>query len=85
MSDSFISVRAAAAQLGLSETTIRRRLAYGILDGRRNPRTGQWQVRARGVTYMLELRAALLRSAALPGAVGPRAEYLTPRKADLAK
>lgn len=76
MPKQFISVRAAAAQLGLSETTVRRRIEAGILAGRRDPRTGRWQVRASAVTDLLELRAALARSAALTGAVGPRAEYV---------
>lgn len=71
----FISVRAAAAQLGLSVTTVRRRIAAGIMAGRRDPRPGRYQVRASAVADLLELRAALRRSAALPGAVGPREDY----------
>lgn len=75
----FVSARTAAARLGLSAATVRRRVDAGILAGRRDPATGRYQVRARAIADLLELRAALRRSAALPGAAAPRASYLRPR------
>lgn len=68
----FIPASDAAEQLGLSLNTVKRRVDAGILAGYKDPITLRYVVRSRAVAELLKLRAALQRSASLPGAVRPR-------------
>jgi len=74
----FIPASEAAERLGLALNTVKRRIDAGILAGYKDPITQRYQVSARAVADLLELRVALRRSASLPGAARPRADYLAP-------
>jgi hypothetical protein len=71
----FIPVSEAADRLGLSVNTIKRRVDAGILRGYRDPINGYYSVAEPSVEDLLQLRQALQRSAALPGAEAPRKEW----------
>lgn len=76
MSEEFISASEAAEFLDVSLNTVKRRVDARIIRGYKDPITQRYEVSRRAVEDLLELRAALRRSALLPGATKPRAEYL---------
>lgn len=75
--DRFIAASEAAARLGLSLNTVKRRVDRQILAGYKDPVNGYYYVSERSVRRALELREALQRSALLPGAAKPRKEWVS--------
>lgn len=73
---SFISAAKAASRLGISLNTVKRRVDARILAGYKDPVNGRYEVSDKAVEDALELRAALRRSAMLPGAARLRRERI---------
>jgi len=71
----FISAADAAEKLEVSVNTVKRRVEAGILRGYQDPINNYYSVAEGSVEDLLELRQALKRSAALPGARPPRKEW----------
>lgn len=71
----FIPAAEAAEALGLSVNTVKRRVDAHILRGYKDPHNGYYSVDRQSVRELLDLRAALQRSASLPGAGRPRKEW----------
>ena len=71
----FISAADAAAKLDVSVNTVKRRVEAGILRGYQDPTNSYYSVAEGSVDDLLEVREALKRSAALPGARPPRKEW----------
>ncbi len=74
--DSFMPAAEAAGRLGISLNTVKRRVQARILAGYRDPVNSRYQVSEKAVEDALELRAALRRSAMLPGATPLRKERI---------
>jgi len=77
MAEQFISASEAAERLDLALNTVKRRVDAGILRGYKDPITQRYEVSLRAVQDLLELRAALRRSASLPGSAQPRRDYVS--------
>lgn len=71
----FISAADAASKLDVSVNTVKRRVEAGILRGYQDPINNYYSVAEASVEDLLELRQALKRSAALPGAGRPRKDW----------